>query len=66
MRGKLATTYDLRIYSGDSGSGIFNEHNHLVGVVSFIYKLENGAGQLTLAGSWPLAFTAEQWREARE
>ena len=61
----LATTFDLRIYYGDSGSGIFNHRNQLVGVVSLIYTLDDGRSQLTMAGAYPLAFTAEQWREAR-
>jgi hypothetical protein len=64
-RGKLATTYDLRIYLGDSGAGIFNAYGNLTGVVSFIYAQDSDAGMLTMAGSYPLAFTAEQWREAR-
>jgi V8-like Glu-specific endopeptidase len=62
---KLATSYDLRIYFGDSGSGIFNKYNHLTGVVSFIYLQSDPHGSLTMAGSFPLAFTAKQWREAR-
>ena len=66
VRDKLATSYDLRIFPGDSGSGIFNENNQLVGVISFIYAMSNDASMLTMAGSWPLAFTAEQWREARQ
>lgn len=61
---KLATSYDLRIYFGDSGSGIFNSRNQLVGVVSFIYSQSSENGALTMAGSFALLFTAQQWREA--
>lgn len=65
VRGGLATTYDLRVFPGDSGSGVFDRLGRVSGVVSFIYKLDGRAGQLTMAGGWPLAFTAAQWREAR-
>lgn len=63
---KLARSYDMRVYPGDSGSGIFNARNQLTGVVSFIYTMVGDSGMLTMAGGWPLAFTAEQWREARQ
>lgn len=66
VRGELADSYDLRIFPGDSGSGIFDASGRLIGVVSFIYTMENETGQLTIAGSFPMAFTAKQWREAEQ
>lgn len=59
--GKLSDLYDMRIWYGDSGSGIFNSFGELIAVVSFIDSLDAPGGQLTFAGSYPLAFTAAQW-----
>lgn len=63
-RGKLSDLFDLRIWKGDSGSGIFNARGELIAVVSFIDTLNDDDGQLTMAGSWPLAFTPAQWARA--
>ncbi|WP_426287513.1 S1 family peptidase [Luteibacter sp. E-22] len=60
--GGLVTTYNMSIFFGDSGSGIFDASGALIGVVSTVYSMTNGA-QLTFACSWPLAFTPEQLRE---
>lgn len=60
----LADMFDLRIWFGDSGAGIFDSHNDLVGVVSFIYTQDDGHSQLAMAGAFPLAFTDAQWAEA--
>jgi hypothetical protein len=62
--GKLCELYDLRGWFGDSGAGIFDDNGHLIGVISLIYTLDDGRGQLTMMGGFPLAFTAEQWGEA--
>jgi len=57
------TLYDLNGYYGDSGSGIFNARGQLVGVMSVLAQLTDG-GYFKLVGSFPLAFTEDQWREA--
>lgn len=62
--GKLCDVYDMRIWFGDSGSGIFDADGDLIGVVSFIYTLDSQGSQLTMAGSFPLMFTPAQWAEA--
>ncbi|NID14367.1 trypsin-like serine peptidase [Luteibacter yeojuensis] len=60
--GVLVTTYNMSIFYGDSGSGIFNDSGALIGVVSTVYSMTRGV-QLTFACSLPLAFTTEQLRE---
>ena len=52
---------DAGVARGDSGAGIFNERGLLVGVVS------KGAqfGGISMAGAYPLQFTAAQWAEAK-
>jgi V8-like Glu-specific endopeptidase len=62
--GKLADIYQLPIYLGDSGSGIFDNDGNLIAVVSFIYTMSSEAGALSLCGSYPLMFTGQQWEEA--
>jgi hypothetical protein len=64
MDGRLVELYDIRGWFGDSGAGIFDDSGHLIGVVSFIYTLDDPRGQLTMMGSFTLAFTATQWAEA--
>lgn len=59
----VVTLYDLNIYFGDSGSGVFNSRGQLVAVVSVLYQQEDG-GYMKLMGSFPLAFTDKQWQEA--
>jgi V8-like Glu-specific endopeptidase len=60
--GELVTTYNMGIYFGDSGSGIFDSSGSLIGVVSSVYSMTDGV-RLTFACSRPLAFTPEQLRE---
>ncbi len=60
--GVLVTTYNMSIFHGDSGSGIFDDSGSLIGVVSTVYSMTRGV-QLTFACSLPLAFTPEQLRE---
>lgn len=60
--GELVTTYNMGIYFGDSGSGIFDSRGSLIGVVSSVFSMTDGV-QLTFACSRPLAFTPEQLRE---
>lgn len=59
---ELVTSYDLRIFFGDSGSGIFNSQGALVGVISSVAFMTNDV-QISFACSRPLAFTPEQLRE---
>lgn len=55
------TLYDVNGYKGDSGAGIFNEKNQLVGVISYI----RGEESFAMMGSYPLNFTAEQLKAVR-
>lgn len=64
VNGQLVDMWDMRIWMGDSGSAIYDTHGNVIAVVSFIYSLREDAGELTMAGTFPLAFTAEQWAEA--
>ena len=66
MGGKLADLCDMRIWVGDSGSDIFDSHGNVIAVVSFIYTMREEAGELTMCGSSPLAFTATQWAEVAQ
>lgn len=61
--GTKITLYELPIYFGDSGSGIFNERGQLVGVVSALMQQADGA-YLSLGASFALNFTDDQWRQA--
>lgn len=60
------TLYDLQDFYGDSGSGIFNAHGDLVGVISVVRALEQRGARIQFAGSFSLAFTPAQWALARE
>lgn len=60
--GELVTTYNMPIYFGDSGSGIFDSSGSLIGVISSVFSMTDGV-QLTFACSLPLAFTPEQLHE---
>lgn len=51
-----ATLYDANGYRGDSGAGVFNDKNQLVGVISFI----QGENSFAMMGSYPLNFTKDQ------
>jgi len=59
------TLYDLNGYFGDSGSGVFNSRGQLIGVMSILAQQTDGA-YIKFAGSFPLAFTDEQWRDAQK
>lgn len=63
---KDVTLYDLNIYFGDSGSGIFNEYGQLTATVNKIHVQEDpdSGVMFKLAVSIPLAFTEEQWDSA--
>jgi len=63
IRGQLVDMWDMRIWFGDSGSAIFDSHGNVIAVVSFLYTLREEGGELTMAGSFPLRFSAEQWAE---
>lgn len=64
IEGKTVTLYSLPIWFGDSGAGLFDRHGYLVGVVSFIYRLDRGPSWQASA-SFPLAFTPDQWRQVQ-
>jgi hypothetical protein len=55
---------DLRVWSGDSGAAVRNRWGDVVGVISILYTMDAGHGQLTLACAIPLRFTDDEWREA--
>lgn len=63
FNGQDVVLYDLNGYFGDSGSGIFNREGQLVGVISVLYQQVDG-GYMKVMGSFGLAFTDEQWKEA--
>lgn len=63
MRGRKVTLYDTNGYYGDSGSGIFDEDGRLIAVTSIIYQQADN-GYIKFMGSFDLAFTAREWREA--
>lgn len=64
LDGKLCDLIDIRGWFGDSGAGVFDQDGNLIAVISFIYTLDDPRGQLTMMGSFPLAFTPTQWAEA--
>lgn len=53
--------FDLHIWKGDSGSGMFDDAGNLRSVVSMIY----GAPSFSPAGTLPFAFTQEQLQDLR-
>ena len=53
-----STVYDFNGGPGDSGAAIFDKYGRIVAVVSI------GSRGLVLLGSFPLAFSREQYREA--
>lgn len=61
---KGATLYDLNGFFGDSGSGIFDKRNRLIGVVSYMRTYSLPGGYIKLMGALPFNFTDEQWEEA--
>lgn len=63
FKGQHVTLYDLNGFYGDSGAGIFDSDGRLVGVISVLYQ-QVGDGYMKVMGSFGLAFTPEQWREA--
>ncbi len=56
---EVNTIYDVNGYHGDSGAGVFNAKNRLVGVISYIH----GSESFAVMGSYPLNFTAEQLKD---
>lgn len=61
--GQYIEFYDINGFFGDSGAGVFNSRGQLVAVVSMMFQ-QVGNGYMKLMGSFPLAFTDEQWHEA--
>ena len=53
---EVNSIYDVNGYHGDSGAGVFDSKNRLVGVISYIHGRESFA----MMGSYPLNFTAAQ------
>lgn len=51
-----STIYDSNSYHGDSGAGVFDNKNRLVGVVSYIH----GHNAFSVMGAFPLNFTESQ------
>jgi S1-C subfamily serine protease len=57
---------DARLFGGDSGSGVFDDHGHVVGVVSAMRRWQTLQGMsMQLAVAFPVSFSAEQWRSVR-
>lgn len=61
---KVAMLYGINGWFGDSGSGIFDTDGRLVGVVSFVWCMSDGASWQAM-GSFPLNFTARQWAQVQ-
>lgn len=66
--GEVVSVYDLNIWGGDSGSGIFDARGKLVGTtISMLGRhVSNGTVLYTwkMAVSRPYSFTDKQWKEA--
>ena len=62
--GKDITLFDLNAFFGDSGSGIFDKDGLLIGVLDVVSLDMVGGVELKAAGSYPLAFTAQEWAGA--
>lgn len=60
------TWLDARGFSGDSGSGLFDSAGRVTGVLTGIKSWKNLSGlRFDMIVVYPLAFTAEHWREIR-
>ena len=62
--GEIAETFDIRGWLGDSGAALFDRHGRIVAVVSFLYTMDEPAGQLTMMGAYPMHFSPEQLARA--
>lgn len=62
------TIYDINVWFGDSGSALFNEKDHIIGVLSVISNeseiIQSKIGSFKLAGSRPFDFTEKELNEA--
>lgn len=57
---------DARGFGGDSGSGLFDSAGRVTGVLTGVKSWANPSGlRFDMIVVYPLAFTAEQWREIR-
>ena len=64
--GRTVTLWGLRIWLGDSGSGVFDNRGRLIGVISFMYTFADiGTPVTNMAGGFPLAFTPQQLAQVR-
>jgi hypothetical protein len=54
--------FDLNIGPGDSGGAVFNANQEIVAVISVMFN----PGDISLAACFPLNFSAEQLKTARE
>lgn len=60
------TRYVMPGFGGDSGAGIWDSRGRLVGVVSAVRVWQTMTGmRFEVTVGWPLAFTADDWREIR-
>lgn len=60
------TLYDMNIYFGDSGAGIFNDKGQLVGVVSGLIVTYQQQVQTAYGWAGSMNFTATEWAEATD
>lgn len=69
VTGETLAMYDLNIWGGDSGSGIFNRKGQLIGTTIAMHGRHIAAnGTLyswKMAVSRPYSFTDKQWKEVR-
>ena len=56
------TLFDITGYRGDSGAGVFNDKKQLIGVVSYLLVIPDGA--FSLMGAYPLNFSYNQLKAA--
>jgi hypothetical protein len=61
-----AYLFDMNIYRGDSGAGVFTDDGRLVGMISKIVTLGSGDFKTNFAVSFPFLFEPEQIKAAQE
>ena len=63
--GHLWHLYMLPVFSGDSGSGVFDSKGDVIDVISMMANVGTPANSLNVMCAFPLKFTPEQIAEAR-
>lgn len=63
LAGRQVMSLDINGYYGDSGSGIFDDHGRLVGVISVLIE-QGDDTRFKLMGAYPLRFSHQQLIDA--